>query len=200
MQLNVSHKSSSKLPQWLIAGVVYGKDVKTYSVKFDKNEFIKLYRQTGASTPFDLVWDGIKQMVLIHDFQKDNVSNMIHHVDFLAIDKNKKVQTYVPLVFLWESLLEKNGLGRIQYVKDEILIEALPSDLPHTISIDISSIHTLNDSIFVSDFQVSDKIVIKEDMELPVVVAVPIVEEVDEAVQNSSSSEDTTKTSESANK
>lgn len=200
MQLNVSHKSSSKLPQWLIAGVVYGKDVKTYSVKFDKNEFIKLYRQTGASTPFDLVWDGIKQMVLIHDFQKDNVSNMIHHVDFLAIDKNKKVQTYVPLVFLWESLLEKNGLGRIQYVKDEILIEALPSDLPHTISIDISSIHTLNDSIFVSDVQVSDKIVIKEDMELPVVVAVPIVEEVDEAVQNSSSSEDTTKTSESANK
>lgn len=91
-------------------------------------------------------------------------------------------------------------MGRIQYVKDEILIEALPSDLPHTISIDISSIHTLNDSIFVSDVQVSDKIVIKEDMELPVVVAVPIVEEVDEAVQNSSSSEDTTKTSESANK
>jgi ribosomal protein L25 (general stress protein Ctc) len=58
-----------------------------------------LYRQCGSSTPFDLVGGDINQMVLVQDFQKTNVSNMVYHVDFLAIDKDQKVQTHVPLKF-----------------------------------------------------------------------------------------------------
>lgn len=180
MNLAVSYKQSKKLPQGIIAWVVYGKTVpKAYSIQFDKNTFIKLYRQCGSSTPFDLVGEGIEQMVLVHDIQKDNVSNIVYHVDFLALAKDQKVQTHVPLRFIGESLVEKNSLGRIQYLRDSILVEALPGDLPHDLEIDITNIHTLNDSIFISDIKVSKNIIVKEEQDTPIVVAVEISEEAD---------------------
>lgn len=196
MNLTVSPKQSQKLPQGTIAWVVYGKTVpQWYSIQFDKNMFIKAYRQCGSSTPLDLVWDWIQQMVLIHDIQKDHVSNMVYHVDFLAIDKNQKVQTYVPLRFVGESVVEKNGLGRIQYVKDTILVEALPADLPHGIEVDVSGIQTLNDSVFVSDLKIEGKVLIKEDMDSPLVVAVEITEEKEETTSASETSDTSTQAS-----
>jgi large subunit ribosomal protein L25 len=134
-------------------------------------------------------------MVLIHDIQKDHVSNMVYHVDFLAIDKNQKVQTYVPLRFVGESVVEKNGLGRIQYVKDTILVEALPADLPHDIEVDVSGIQTLNDSVFVSDLKIEGKVLIKEDMDSPLVVAVEITEEKEETTSTSETSDTSTQAS-----
>lgn len=118
-------------------------------------------------------------MVLVHDIQKDNVSNIVYHVDFLALAKDQKVQTHVPLRFIGESLVEKNSLGRIQYLRDSILVEALPGDLPHDLEIDITNIHTLNDSIFISDIKVSKNIIVKEEQDTPIVVAVEISEEAD---------------------
>lgn len=195
MNLTVSPKQSKKLPQGIIAWVVYGKTVpQAYSIQFDKNSFIKLYRQCGSSTPFDLVGEGIKQMVLVQDIQKDNVSNVVYHVDFLALNKDQKVQTHVPLKFIGESLVEKSSLGRIQYLKDSLLIEALPADLPRELEVDITSIQTLNDSVFVSDIKVSDKIIIKEDKDLPVVVAVEISEEKEETPTATTTTEATTDT------
>ncbi len=65
-------------------------------------------------------------------------------------------------------------------MKDFVEVEAFPQDLPHDITIDISNIKTMNDTIFVKDLKVSDKVRILDDMEQPVITVLTLQEEVEE--------------------
>ena len=56
-------------------------------------------------------------------------------------------------------------------------MEAFPQDLPHDITIDISVIKTMNDTIFVKDLKVSDKVEILDDLEQPIITVVKLAEE-----------------------
>lgn len=59
-------------------------------------------------------------------------------------------------------------------------MEALPLDLPHDIKIDISELDHAGQAIFLKDLEVSEKIEIIDDLDLPVVTTVEFSEEVEE--------------------
>lgn len=99
------------------------------------------------------------------------------HVDFLAINADEKVTTEIPLILTGESPVEKLGQGKIQLIKDFIEVEALPQDLPHNITIDISTIQDMNDVIFVKDLQVSSKVEVLDDPEQAIVTVLTMTEE-----------------------
>ena len=170
-------KSSALRKMSIIPGVVYGKHTKDpVHVSFAKNEFLKLYRYAGTSTVVDLK-GGHDGMVLIHDIQTDPISNNLLHVDFLAVSANEAVTAEVPVVLVGEAPLVKNNEGRVELVKDTIAVTALPKDLSHDIQIDISFIVSTQDGVFVRDLKLSNKVEIEEDMDQPVVVAVPLSQE-----------------------
>lgn len=168
--------------EWLIPGVVYSKHIKeSISLMFNKMEFLKVFEKAWESTPIDLEWD-IKQMVLVYDVQVDPVTNQLLHVDFLAVKADEAVEAEIPVVLEWESPLEKAKEWRIEQVKDTVLVSAFPKDLPHNIVIDIAKIETLNDAIFVKDLKLWDKVEIVDNLELPIVIAARLSEEVEEEV------------------
>jgi large subunit ribosomal protein L25 len=91
MELQVQKRQAGKvkklLKQGLVPGVVYGKHLEEpILVQFNKNDFIKLYKQAGSSTPIELKGD-VDQLVLIHDLQLEPVKDTLIHVDFLAVKK-----------------------------------------------------------------------------------------------------------------
>ena len=175
--------------QSLVPGIVYGKHIKTpVAVQFDKNSFIKVYKAAGESTPVDLTGDN-KELVLIHHIDTDPVTDVVLHVDFLAVKADEKVKASVAIVLEGQSPAEKEGVGKVQLVKDFVTVEALPRELPHNIVVDISKLATLQDGIFVSDLNVSDKVVILDDADQPVVAVVEIADD---------SEEETTATTEDA--
>lgn len=92
-------------------------------------------------------------MVLIHDFQVDHISNNLLHVDFLAVKADEEVTAQVPIVLIGESPLVKSGDGRIDLLRDSISVTALPRSLPHEITLDISTIATLDDGVFMRDIK-----------------------------------------------
>lgn len=160
--------------QSLVPGIVYGKHLKTpVAVQFDKNTFIKLYKTAGVSTPIDLTGDN-KELVLIHSIDTDPVTDVVLHVDFLAVKADEKVRASVAISMTGQSPAEKEGLGKVQLVKDHVMVEALPRDLPHDITVDISGLATLQDGIFVSDLKLSDKVTVLDDADQPVVAIVEI--------------------------
>jgi large subunit ribosomal protein L25 len=116
--------------------------------------------------------EGIKELVLIHDLDTHPVTDELLHVDFLAVKADEKVEAEVPVVLVGKSPVEKNNLGRIELVKDTILVEAYPQDLPHEIKVDISKIQTPADVIHVSDLEVPEKVTIKENPEETVATVV----------------------------
>ena len=70
------------------------------------------------------------------------------HVDFYAVDMTKKIHVDVALEFIGESDAVKAG-GILVKVLHALKVEALPNDLPHSISIDISQLKNAGDSIIV---------------------------------------------------
>lgn len=166
--------------QSIIPGVVYGKHLSAPAVvQFDKNSFLRAYKHAGESTPVDLTGDET-HLVLIHHIDVDPVTDMVTHVDFLAVKADEKVEASVAIVMVGTSPAEKDGLGRVQLVKDHVIVEALPRDLPHDIKVDISVLATLQDGIFVRDLQVSDKVEILDDADLPIVSVVALEDEAEE--------------------
>ena len=171
-----------------IPAIVYGKHLKApISIYCNKNEFIKQFKAAGYSTPITLEGKWVEEMVLIHDFQLDPVSDIVLHVDFLAVSKNEKVTTEVPVLLVGESQIEKLGEGKIQLIKDFVEVEAFPQDLPHDIKIDISEIKTVNDTIFVRDLKFSDKVTVVDDLDQPIITVASLDDGVEETTEVASS-------------
>lgn len=112
----------------------------------------------------------------------DPVSDVLLHIDFLAIKADEKVTTEVSIILTGESPIEKLGEGKVQLIKDFIEVEAFPQDLPHNITIDISAIQNINDVIFVKDLKISDKVEVLDDPEQAIVTVATTNEEVVEEV------------------
>lgn len=189
MKLTVTLRDSIKnkdiRKEGLIPCIIYGKYIKTpLVVSCIKNDIIKKYKEVWYATPFTLEGENIKELVLIQDIQLDPVSDVLLHVDFLAIKADEMVITKIPIILIGESPLEKSGDGIVQLVKDDIEVEALPQDLPNNITVDIASIEDMNDIIFVKDLKLSDKITILDDPEQAIVttMSTQVEEEVEEEI------------------
>jgi len=185
MKLTVVSRQDKKAKdlrkEWLIPCVIYGKHLTTpITVACKKNDLIKKYKEAGYSTPFNLAGDKLDQLVLIQDIQVDPVTDILMHVDFLAVNKDEKVTTEIPIKMIGESSIEKLWEGKIQLIKDFIEVEAFPQDLPHDITVDISVIKTMNDTIFVKDLKLSNKVEILDDPEQPIITVLTLTEEVEE--------------------
>lgn len=184
MKLSVSlretFKKKNKLlrKEWLVPGVIYGKHVDTpSSITIPRIDFLKVFSKTWKSTPIEVSGDWLDFLVLVHDIQLDPVTDHVVHVDLLAVNKDEKVRAEVPIILEGVSPFEKNGLGRVQSLKSTIVVEALPLDLPHDIKVDISSLDHDGQAIFLKDLNISDKVEIMDDLDLPVVTTVEFSEE-----------------------
>ena len=165
-----------------IPGIVYGKHLEApITVACKRNDLIKKYKEAGYSTPLTLTGEKINQLVLIQDIQVDPVSDILIHIDFLAVKADEKVTTEIPIKMIGESPIEKLWQGKVQLVKDFVEVEAFPQDLPHDITIDISVIQNINDTIFIKDLKFSNKVEVLDDPEQAIVTVLTMAEEVEEA-------------------
>lgn len=135
-----------------LPAVFYGTKTKSTPITLSLNAFVKAWRQAGESGIISLDVEGGDTLdVLIQDVAVDPVTDIPIHVDFYAIDKDKKVTVNVPLEFEGEAPIAKTGEGTVVKVMHELEIEALPKDLPHDIKVDISKLTELDSHIAVSD-------------------------------------------------
>ena len=64
---------------------------------------------------------------------------------------DKVIRTHVPLEFVGESPAVKNDGGVLVKVVQELEVEALPQNLPHELTIDLSSLATIGSTLHVKD-------------------------------------------------
>jgi large subunit ribosomal protein L25 len=163
-----------------IPAVFYGAGKENTSVIIPTIEFKKVWRQAGESSAVVVKTENGDVDVLIHEVQVDPVTDEPIHVDFLAIDMKKKIKVKVPLEFIGISGAVKSGLGNLVKVLHEVEVEALPKDLPHSLSVDLSKLATVEDTIFVSDIQIPAGVEVVENTEAVVASIVLQKEEKEE--------------------
>lgn len=147
-----------------IPAVIYGRHLeKPISIFFDKNSFLKVFKETGKSLPIEITGDGINELVLIHEISVHPVTTLLSHVDFLGVKKGEAVHAEVELKFINESPAEKNKLGRVEEVLSSVDVFADPTKLPKYIEVDLSALENAHDVIFVKDLKAPTGVKIEND-------------------------------------
>ncbi len=134
----------------LMPGVVYGPKQEPISISLTVSEFEAVLRHGGESAIITL--SGLEKplQVLIHDLDRNPLTNVPRHVDLYAVEKGAKVSVSVPLSFVGESMAMKLGANLVK-VLHEIEIESDPAKLPTEIEVDLTALAAMNDQIHVSD-------------------------------------------------
>lgn len=144
--------------------VVYGHKQESTPISLSIAEFTKILRDEGESSVFDLEGLDKKMQVLIHDVDRDPVTNVPRHADLYAIEKGAKIEVAVPLSFVGESMAVKLGANLVK-VLHELPVECAPADLPHEIEVDVASLAEVGDQITVGDLKLPKGVTAQVDAE-----------------------------------
>ena len=164
-----SIKEAGKIP-----AVVYGPGVKNASIIIDYKDFQKIFKQAGASSLIELNIEGEKEKrpVLIHEIQKDPVSDKFIHVDFFQASLKEEVEATVPLVFFGVAFAEKELGGTLVKNITEVEVKALPQNLPHEIKVSIDGLKNFGDHILIKDLILPENVkILKKPDEIVASVA-----------------------------
>ena len=172
-----SIRKAGKMP-----AVFYGKKEKSTPIMLSYAIFEKTLKDAGESTILHLSGEGIDVDVLIKDVDLNPVTDKPRHADFYAIEKGKKLEIKVPVVFVGVAPAVKDLAGVLVKVMHEIAIEALPKDLPHKIEVDISSLVAFDSVVTIKDIKVPVGVEIKAKPEEVVASVYEPKEEVVEEV------------------
>jgi len=131
-----------------IPAVIYGHTTPT-AITVDAREFRNAFKRITENTIVELHMPGGVHEVLVKDYQKDNLSGRILHVDFYEFEKGKALRTRVPVRLTGNPVGVKEG-GILETQLRELDVECLPKDLPEEIVLDISEL-ALDRALHVKD-------------------------------------------------
>lgn len=159
---------------------VFGKSVESTAVQLDLSDFKKTLSKAGETTIIYLAVEKKEKPVLVSNVQYDPVTDDPIHADFLQVNLKEKVTAQVPVEFTGESPAEKQGLGTVVKYIDEVEVEALPTDLPESLVLDISKLQEVDQTFTVADLKVDKKVEIQNEKDQIIAKVEPPREEEEE--------------------
>ncbi len=152
---------------------IFGKKSTSASLTLDAPTFEKIFRKVGSTSLIDVVVTGEKEPrpALVVSVQRHPVTDQILHVDLHQVDLTEKVTASIPVKLVGESPAVKDKGAVLITVLSEIKVEALPTDLPEHVEVDVSGLVDFGNSILVKDLSIDRKTVHVVDAEGETVVA-----------------------------
>lgn len=138
----------------IVPANIFGKKIKSLAIELEKANLLTTMRAAGETGLIDLKIEGDDKAhpVLVSGYAQDPVTGDMLHVDFHEVDLTQKTTADVPLKAIGESEAVEGGLVLVM-LKIELEVEALPTDLPDVIEVDISMLKVLGDSILARDLK-----------------------------------------------
>lgn len=134
-----------------IPAEIYGHGKENIHVFVSRKDFDSVFKKAGESTVIELMLEGVSHPVLIYDIQRDALRDVVLHVDFYEVRMDEKVKADVPIEFSGEAPAVKTYNGILVKSLEEITVEALPTQLPQHILVDLSGLSELNQTLYVKD-------------------------------------------------
>ena len=168
----------------LIPAHVFGHKVKTIHVQIKENEFKKVFEKAGETGIVNLKIDSENRPVLIRNVHVHPVTDDLLHIDLYQVNLAEKVKVDIPLTIINESPAVEKKVGLLLTPVSEIEIEALPTEIPDKITVDIAVLANIGDEIKVKDLQIDrNKIKVNTDENLIVAQIGELVTKEMEAVE-----------------
>lgn len=164
---------------------VYGKDIRSQSLQLPLVDFQKVFTEAGETGVVDLKIGSDTIPVLIHNLHTD-YRNTPLHADFFKVNLKEKVSAMVPVEISGEPVAVADNVGLLEKITNEIEVEALPTDLPENVPVNVEHLAQVGDQITVGDLKAPATITILSD---PTLVIVKIGELVSKEAQEQAAEE-----------
>jgi large subunit ribosomal protein L25 len=161
-----------------VPGVVYGgKDGDCTSFKVNWRD---LRQVLAGSALIDLKVGGKTRPVIVKDQQQHPVRDELVHIDLLEVRLDEKIQTQVSVHL--EGAEEAPGIkegGVLEHVTHQLNIEALPTDIPEAIVVDVSGLE-IAATMHLSEISAPTGVTFLDNPEETIIATVVVPTEVEE--------------------
>ena len=143
--------------------------------------------QSGQQV-FELELDGNTIYVTVKEAQYHPVTEQIIHLDLLRVRRDVKMKFSIPLNLVGDSVGAIEG-GIVSQLANAIDIECLPTGVPDSIDVDITSLE-LNGTVFASDINLPNDTALLSPEDTTIAVCAPPTAEVEVEVPDEEGDED----------
>jgi large subunit ribosomal protein L25 len=165
-------RRAGKLP-----AVIYGHSIVPINIAINSHEANLLLPTLSSSHLIVVDVDGTRHTTLVREKQTHPVTRNLVHIDFQEVSLTEKLKTGVGIIFVGEAPAAKNYNGVIVTNLEELEVEALPMNLPDHITIDLSILKNIGDTIHIRDIKLSSEVeILSHPDEIVVIVTAPAVE------------------------
>lgn len=142
---------------------VYGKGIKSQSLQLPLKEFEEVFKDAGETGVIDLTYGKDTVPVLIHNLHTD-YRNTPLHADFFQVNLKEKVTAMIQIELIGESKAEAEKTGLIEKIVSEVEVEALPTELPEKIEINIENLAQVDDQVTAQDLKMPTGVTLLTDV------------------------------------
>jgi large subunit ribosomal protein L25 len=166
-----------------LPAVIYGHNLDPISIELDLRDASKSLTGLAPSALVTVDVEGTPHKALVREKQRNKISGILLHVDFLAISMKEKLRSQVYIEIVGVSPAIKDFDGVLVTGNDEVGVECLPQDLPERIVVDISSLLKIGDGVYIRDLRIPEGVKILDDPDTMVaLITAQAAEEIEEVV------------------
>jgi large subunit ribosomal protein L25 len=135
-----------------IPASLYGPGVASLPLQLPARETELALRRISTSTLVPLHVDGEPvRRVLVREIQRHPTGEQVLHLDLFAVSMNEVMRASVPIHVVGEAPAVNLLDGTLIHSLEAVEVEALPTDLPARLDVDVSGLDTLHSMVHVSD-------------------------------------------------
>lgn len=155
--LDTKNSVKSIRKKGLVPGILYGKRIGSVPLKISEKDLTNL----GVASFLEISLPNASYPAVVREIQKHPLSGKVSHVDFQQVELNETIKAEIPVVFRGEPVGTAKG-GILQYGERVLEVEALVSDLPEHLELDLTPLD-VGEKLTAADIKVDPKIKIVSD-------------------------------------
>jgi large subunit ribosomal protein L25 len=166
-----------------LPGILYGRSIQPTPILMDLRDASRALVQLAPSALVTVILSGEKHLVLVREKQRDFIRGTLKHVDFQVVSMKEKLRVNVLIDFVGLSPAVKDFNGVLVEGLTEVEVECFPQDLPSKITVDISNLNKIGDSLTVRDLVMPPNVItLANPDDMIMIVTAQAAEEVVEVV------------------
>ena len=151
--------------QGMIPVHLYGRKLPPLALQVEAQVLLRVLPRVGTNIPLSVktAGDGGENICFVREVQRHPVTEDVLHVDFLRVDVAQTIRADVPVVLAGTAPAVRQLGGTVLQPLQNILVEALPLDVPVSFEVDLSDLDDFEKAIYVRDISVEANVTVVTD-------------------------------------
>ena len=136
-----------------VPGIVYGGGVDPLPINIPFNVLLKRLKAGRFLSPlFNMKVEGHDDVrVICRNVQRDVVKDLPTHVDFMRLNRNTKINLFIPVEFENEEAAPGSKIGGVlTIVRPEVELVVTAGDIPEQLTVDLTGLE-IGDTVTISN-------------------------------------------------